>query len=59
MIRMQHGARALGIQHTSGQINAPVVDGHRHIEQPFVDAGEVEIEEAAEALRVAIGCRLE
>ncbi len=45
----QEGRGPLGVVGAGGQVDAPVVQAHGDVEQPAVDAGEVEIEEAGEA----------
>jgi len=53
LIRAQHRLGTRVIELAGGEVHAPVVDGHRHVEQPLVAAGEVKIEEAAEPHFVA------
>lgn len=58
-VRAQQRVGARGVERARRQIDAPVVDRHRDVEQPFVAAGEVEIEEAAEPHRMAgVGLRV-
>ena len=59
VIRMEHCTCPLGVQHAGGQVNAPVVDGDGHVEEPLVDTGKVKVEEAAKAFRLAVSGRLE
>lgn len=48
LVRTQQRVRARDVEHARREVDAPVVDGHRDVEQPFVAAREIEIEEAAE-----------
>ncbi|MCY1295307.1 hypothetical protein D9M70_446410 [compost metagenome] len=53
MISLQHGLRPRVVKFAAGQVDAPVVDGDRQVEQPLVVAGKVEVEEAAETVASA------
>ena len=48
----QHGLQPRSIERAAVQVDAPVVDGHRQVEQPGVAAGEIEIEESGQARAV-------
>lgn len=47
LVRAQQGLGARLIELAGGEVDAPVVDGDRDVEQPLVAAGEIEVEEAA------------
>jgi len=49
VVGREHGFHPDGVQFAGGEVDAPVIDRNRQVEQPLVVAGEVEVEEAAEA----------
>lgn len=49
LVRAQQRIGARDVEYAGREVDAPVVDGHRDVEQPLVAAREVEVEEAAEA----------
>ena len=48
LVGVQQRLRARKVGAAAGQLDRPVVQGHGQIEQPAVDAGKVEVEEARE-----------